>query len=99
MRPGQTTKPLGTSTTVDVAIDGKIAPDARDPVAVDQQVERAVAPVRRVDEASAFQQAFSTWRTLISLCSTSEQIQHRHAHRDAVGDLLEDDGIRPVGDV
>ncbi len=39
----------------DVAIDGKIAPDARDPVAVDQQVERAVASVHRIDEASAFQ--------------------------------------------
>ena len=55
MRPGQTMNPLGTSTTGDVAIDRKIAPDARDPVAVDQEVERAVASVRRIDEASAFQ--------------------------------------------
>ena len=36
--------------------DRQIAPHSRDAIAVDQQVEHAVASVRRVDQAAALQQ-------------------------------------------
>ena len=38
-------------------VDGQIAADPRDAVAVDQHVEHAVAAVRRIDDAPAFQQS------------------------------------------
>ena len=115
MRPGHTTKPLGTSTTSTSRSTGKIAPDARDRVAVDRARRtrrRARSPDRR--RALAPSTATPTSSTLVTrltyfkpsrirgvpcrrLRSTSvdraagEQIQHGHADRDAVGDLLEDD--------
>ena len=49
--PGQTTSPPASSTTRR-AVDRQIASDARDAIAVDQDVEHAVAAVGRIDDAA-----------------------------------------------
>ena len=63
--PGTTTSPLGTSTTF-APSDRQIASDARDAIAVDQQIEHAVTAVRRIDDAPASQQRLRH-RLLIAL--------------------------------
>ena len=95
MSPGATIQP-GLHVEHLGAVGRQRLADARDAAVLDQDVELAVTPVRGVDHASAFQQRLH--QSVLVLLS-GEQIQHRHPHRDAVGDLLEDHRIRAVGDV
>ena len=58
MSPGVTTHDAGSSTTRAPSA-GQVAADARDAAAVDQDVERAVAARRRIDEVDGLQQQTS----------------------------------------
>ena len=96
IEPGAHDEPARNLDDRRAGVDRQIAADARDAVAVDQHVERAVAAVGRIDHAPALQQPF---HRLVLLLPAGQQIQHRHAHGDAVGDLLENHRVRAVGDL
>ena len=96
MKPGQTTLPR----RVDDLGAGRRreAPaEPRDLAVLDQDVLDGVDAVRRVDHAAApdQQEAHAPSPPL----RPGEQEQDAHAHRDAVGHLVEDDGVRAVGDL
>src|SRR6266480_212293 len=92
MKPGQTTSPLGSPTTVVSASTGRLRPTCaiRSP-----SISTSKAPSRPL--------AGSTIRPPLSsrliFDSTGQQIQHGHANRDTVGDLLQDHRVRTVGDL
>ena len=75
----------------------QVAADARDPTVLDQQVERAVPAGDRIDHVHGLQQQSHTCSSLPS--PPASRIQHGHAHRDAVRDLIENHRPRAVGHV
>ena len=94
--PGTTTSPRGTSRP-SAPSTGRSRADLRDPPVLDQDVERRRPdPVRRIDHPAALDQQL---HHCASSCSAGEQVEHRHPHRDAVGDLLEDHRVGAVGDL
>src|ERR1043165_296989 len=80
MNPGQTTKPSGISTMVAPSA-GRLGPT-------------------RASPTPSIPLAGSTTRpplsSLFMFRSTGQQVQDRHAHRDAVGDLVENHRVGPV---
>src|SRR5690349_7154431 len=91
IRPGTTITPDGTATTAA-------------PLAGRSRPTRAMrSPSMSTSNAPSRPDAGSTTRPPLSsrfiFYSACEQVQHRHPHGDAVGDLLENHRIRSVGDV
>src|SRR5438132_3926080 len=90
--PGHTTRPLGTSTILAPSSAGRSRPT------------RAIrSPSISTSNTPSRPFAGSTTRpplnTILSVnvSSAREQVQHRHSHRNAVRDLLENHRVRPVG--
>ena len=74
--------------------------DARDAVAFEPNVQRRVGAARRIEHASVLNpqhgmDPFGFDR--IRRSGANQQEQQRHAHGQAVGDLFEHAGLRPVG--
>src|SRR5678815_582059 len=89
MRPGTTTRPAGTSTTV-APSTGRSRP-----------IFAITAPSTRMSNAPSSPLTGSTTRPPLSsffmFGSAGEQVQHRHPDRHAVGHLVEDHRIGAVG--
>src|SRR6188508_162171 len=89
MRPGQSTRPLGTSTTV-APSTGRSRPTFA-----------ITAPSTRMSNAPSSPLAGSTTRPPLSsffmFGSPGEQVEHRHPDRHAVGHLVEDHRAGAVG--
>src|SRR5262245_23217217 len=92
MSPGQSTRSGGIATTVTPESTGRSRPIR---VMRSSSIKISKAPSRPL--------AGSTTRPPLSsrfiFNSTRQEIQDRHAHSHAVGHLLENDRIRPVGDL
>src|SRR4030095_3186825 len=91
MKPGHTTNPEGTSTTV-APFTGRSRPT------------RAIrSPSISTSCTPSIPVAGSITRPPLSsffmFGSAGQQVEDRHPHRDAVGDLVEDDRVRTVGDL
>src|SRR5919108_6683513 len=90
--PGTITNPRGTSTTWTPSPTGRSRP-----------TWAIRSPSINTSRSPSIPFTGSTTRPPLSsrfiLGSTGQQVQHGHAHRDAVGDLLENDGERAVGDL
>ena len=68
-------------------LDAAVEPG--DAAVLDQQVERLVEVLAGIDHPAAMDQKFRHAQARL-LVDAGEQIEDRHAHRDAVGDLLQD---------
>ena len=92
--PGATTSPEASK--VSAPLGGLIAAvELRHPAVLDQQVERLVEVLARVDHPAAVDQQLRHAR-IVSSCDAGEQIEDGHAHRDAVGHLLQDHRVAAV---
>ena len=66
------------------AIGRKIPTDASDAAVLDEDVVHAIDPIRGIDDMPALKQP-------LHVQLRPPEIEHRHPHRDAVRDLVEDD--------
>ena len=95
MKPGQTTLPLASTTSTPAGAGEAVAQTLDLPVR-DQHVLDGVHVVRRVDDAAAPEQEA---HAAVAALAARQQEQHAHAHGHALGHLVEDDGVRAVGDL
>src|SRR4051794_18073644 len=90
MRPGTTRNPRGTAMTCVSPASGRSRP-----------VRAIRSPSRRMSHSPSTPAAGSMTRPPLSsrfiVYSAGKQVQNGHAHGHAVGDLLEDDRVGPVG--
>src|SRR5438093_5112250 len=97
MNPGHTTKRSEISTTVVPASTGRSRPTftIRSP-----SISTSKTPFRSFS-GSTTRPPFNNFigPLVARLSAAGEEVQHRHPHRDAVGDLLENHGVRAVRDI
>src|SRR5678815_166669 len=90
MKPGHTTNPEGTSTTV-APFTGRSRP-----IRAMQSPSISTSCTPSIPLAGSI--TLPPLSSFFMFRPARQQIQHRHPHRDTVGHLVEDDGIRTVSD-
>src|SRR6185369_8275010 len=106
IRPGQTTRPAGTSTSLTSASTSRSRPTRvmRVPsMSTSNTPSRPFAGSTTCPPLSShfdiYAPEYLSDTASIDIDAAGEQVQHGHADRHAVGDLLENHRIRAVGDV
>src|SRR5512134_1560502 len=92
--PGATTHPSGTSTTVAPSTGRPLPTRAIRPCSISTSAG-PFRPLAGSTTSPPFNSSFTSGRLFFG--ATRQQVEDGHAHGDAVRDLLEDDGIGPVG--